>query len=316
MAVALATTILVLSMTGPQTSRSLALSLKGLLLLDLPPGEALRQAAWAGLLAMAPLLGALLVTGVGAGLLQTGGLVSSSLLKPNLGKLNPIAGVARLFGPDNLMDAAKSIVKLGILGAVSWYALSGVLPGLAASVLWTPEAMLDQSLRHVLHLLLLLLAGQAGIGGLDLLWTRLRHLRSLRMSREEIRQEHKESEGDPHIKGKLKQMRLARSRRRMMAAVPDAMVVVTNPTHYAVALAYDQGQQAAPRVVAKGVDEVAARIRALAEKSGVPLVANPPLARILYKVDLDAEVPAEQFQAVAEIIAYVWRLKGRARPAP
>ena len=107
-------------------------------------------------------------------------------------------------------------------------------------------------------------------------------------------------------------MRMARARQRMMAAIPTATVVITNPTHYAVALAYDRGTQSAPRVVAKGMDEVAARIRALAAKHGVPVVPNPPLARILHKLELDAEVPAEHFQAVAEIIAYVWRLRGQA----
>ena len=110
-------------------------------------------------------------------------------------------------------------------------------------------------------------------------------------------------------------MRLARARKRMMAAVPKATVVITNPTHYAVALAYDRAKQSAPRVVAKGMDEVAARIRAVAAQHGVPTMANPPLARALHTLDLEAEVPAEHFQAVAEIIAYVWRLRGQARSA-
>ena len=132
------------------------------------------------------------------------------------------------------------------------------------------------------------------------------------MSREELRQESRDSEGDPRIKGKLKQLRLQRARRRMLATVAKATVVVTNPTHYAVALAYERGTASAPRVVAKGVDEIAARIREAAEAARVPLVANPPLARALYLVPLDAEVPAEHFKVVAEIIAYVWRLRGRA----
>jgi flagellar biosynthetic protein FlhB len=135
------------------------------------------------------------------------------------------------------------------------------------------------------------------------------------MTRQELREEVKESEGDPMIKGRIRSLRMARARRRMMAAVPKAAVVITNPTHYAVALAYDENSQAAPKVVAKGAEAVAARIRALAEESGVPLVSNPPLARALFKLELDTEIPAEHYQAVAEIIAYVWRLRGRAGAA-
>ena len=160
-----------------------------------------------------------------------------------------------------------------------------------------------------------MLAVQAVIVALDLFWVRLRHARALRMSREDIRQEQRETDGDPRVKGRLKQIRLQRGRKRMLAAVPKATVVLTNPTHYAVALVYDRARNAAPRVVAKGVDEMAARIRALAQESKVPLVANPPLARALYRVELDTEIPAEHYQAVAEIIAYVWRLRQRVREA-
>lgn len=315
MAAGLAATVLVLIMSAPHSGRQLARSLGALLSMDASPGQALRDAAWAGLVAIGPLVVAVMVASLAVGFFQTGGLVSFVLLKPSFAKLNPLSGFARLFGMNNLVEGAKSVVKLGLLGFVAWQALASLLPVLPASIAWQPETMLDRMLRLVLHLFLSILAGQAAISGADLLWTRLRHARDLRMSKEEVRQENKDSEGDPHIKGRLKQMRLARTRKRMMAAVPKAMVVVTNPTHYAVALAYDTGQQAAPRVVAKGMDEVAARIRALAEQHGVPLVANPPLARALFRVELDAEIPAEQFQAVAEIIAYVWRLKGRLQPA-
>ena len=132
------------------------------------------------------------------------------------------------------------------------------------------------------------------------------------MSKEDIRQDAKDADGNPQIKQRLRQIRMARARKRMLAAVPTATVVVTNPTHYAIALAYDRTKAAAPRVVAKGMDEVAARIREVAAESRVPIVANPPLARALYTVELDGEIPAEHFRVVAEIIAYVWRLRGRA----
>jgi len=152
------------------------------------------------------------------------------------------------------------------------------------------------------------------IAGADLFWVRFSHGRKLRMTHQDIRDEIKETEGDPQIKARIRQIRLQRSRRRMLAAVAKATVVVTNPTHYAVALAYDRANSAAPRVVAKGVDSMAARIREMAETNKVPLVANPPLARALYLVDLDKDIPAEHFQAVAEIIAYVWRLGQGTRP--
>lgn len=183
---------------------------------------------------------------------------------------------------------------------------------MTASIMWQPETLLDRLTRDLIHLCVLVLACQAAITVLDLAWVRFRFAKRMRMTAQEIKEEHRDSEGDPRLKAKLRQMRMARARQRMMAAVPGATVVITNPTHYAVALAYDRGAQSAPRVVAKGMDEVAARIRAMATKHGVPLVANPPLARILHTLELDAEVPAEHFQAVAEIIAYVWRLRGQA----
>ena len=164
----------------------------------------------------------------------------------------------------------------------------------------------------MLHVILVVLPAQAAIAAVDFLWVSLRHARGLRMSRHDIIEEQKETEGDPRVKARLRQIRMARARRRMLAAVPKATVVITNPTHYAVALVYDRAKHAAPRVVAKGVDTLAARIREVAAENRVPLVANPPLARALYRVEVDADIPAEHFQAVAEIIAYVWRL-GRPR---
>ena len=135
------------------------------------------------------------------------------------------------------------------------------------------------------------------------------------MTRHDLREEQRETEGDPQIKARIRQLRNLRARRRMAAAVPKASVIITNPTHYAVALAYERGKHAAPRVVAKGVDEMAARIREIARANGVPMVANPPLARALHTVELDAEIPAEHFKAVAEILAYIWGLNRRVSQA-
>ncbi len=304
---------LVLVMAGPGLTRSLSAKLVHMLAMDAAPGAALQDAGWALLISTGPLIGAILLAGGAAVLLQTGGLVHSKALAPDLSRLNPKRGLSRVFGVNNLIETIKALAKIGVLAWAAWRALSDALPGAIASIMWPPERLMDRLTRDLIHLCVLVLACQTAITLLDVGWVRFRFAKKMRMTMQEIKEEHRDSEGDPHLKAKLRQMRLARSRKRMMAAVPTATVVVTNPTHYAVALAYDRDKQSAPRVVAKGMDEVAARIRALATEHKVPLVANPPLARALHTLDLEAEVPAEHFQAVAEIIAYVWRLRGQAQ---
>jgi flagellar biosynthetic protein FlhB len=197
---------------------------------------------------------------------------------------------------------------------VVWQVLAGDLPALTRLPFQDPRLLLAQAAPPVFHVLMVVLIAQAFITGLDVFLVRMRHARQLRMSRQDLRDEQKETDGDPKIKARIRQIRMQRARKRMMAAVPKATVVITNPTHYAVALAYDRAKNAAPRVVAKGVDSMAARIREVAEVNRVPLVANPPLARALYQVEVDRDIPAEHYQAVAEIIAYVWRLGQRNRP--
>jgi flagellar biosynthetic protein FlhB len=155
------------------------------------------------------------------------------------------------------------------------------------------------------------------IAALDYLYQRFEFTKSMRMSRQELKDELKQTEGDPHVKARLRQIRMERARRRMMAAVPDADVVITNPTHFAVALVYDMETMAAPRLVAKGTDRIALRIREVAEEHDVPVVENPPLARALHAgVELDAEVSPEHYKAVAEVIGYVMRLRGERPPVP
>lgn len=246
-----------------------------------------------------------------AHLLQTGMLVSAAHLKPQWARISPLAGLKRLVSPETLMQFAKSILKLAVLGVVVWHVLAGDLPRLAASAAWPPEGLLAAAAGPFAKVLAATLAVLAVITAIDILFTRLRHVRQLRMSRHDLREEMKEAEGDPHLKARVRRIRQERARRRMMADVKTAAVVVTNPTHFAVALAYDRGKDAAPRVVAKGADAVAARIRAEAEAHGVPLYSNPPLARALFTIELGQAVPAEHYQAVAEVIAYVWGLRGR-----
>jgi flagellar biosynthetic protein FlhB len=247
-----------------------------------------------------------------AHLLQTGLLVSAAQMRPQLSRISPAAGLKRLVSPEALVGFLKNLMKLVVLGLIVWHVLAGDLARLAAAAAMPPEAILNGAHGPFLRVVAAVLAALAVLTVLDLLWTRLRFTRQMRMSRQDLREEHKEAEGDPHLKAKLRRIREQRARQRMMAAVKNAAVVVTNPTHYAVALAYDRAKDSAPRVVAKGVDAVAARIRAEADKHRVPQYRNPPLARALFTVELGRAVPADQYQAVAEVIAYVWRLKSRA----
>jgi flagellar biosynthesis protein FlhB len=261
--------------------------------------------------ALTPLLLAVGVAGAGAVLLQTGFIPRWQALQPDLARLSPRAGLRRLLGSDGWIELGKSLLRLGLGGAAVWLAVRPELRGLLLQPARDPHALGPAVLHALLRLLLSVLAVVAVLALADIALVRFRHAQQLRMSRQDIREEVKENEGDPQIKARVRQIRQQRARRRMLAAVPKATVVVTNPTHYAVALAYEQGRQAAPRVVAKGVDTVAARIREVASAHRVPLVSNPPLARALYQVPLDTEIPPEHFQAVAELIAYVWRLNQR-----
>ncbi|MEI6161005.1 MAG: flagellar type III secretion system protein FlhB [Roseococcus sp.] len=256
-----------------------------------------------------PVAAAAALGAIAATLAQTRGAISLSGLTPSLSKLSPLAGFGRLFGSEGLLEFGRSVVKIAIVAGALWY-VAADLPGLSVLLAAPPAELFQAAGRGVLRLLAATLAAFALLVVLDLILVRFRHLERLRMSRQELKEEHKESEGDPIIKGRLRQLRDAAGRRRMMAAVPRATVVITNPTHYAVALLYEPGQAAAPKVVAKGVDAMAARIREVARQAGVPVMPDPPLARALYRVELDDEIPAEHWDAAAKIIAYVMRLRG------
>ncbi len=264
------------------------------------------------LLGVLPAACAALAGYAAATLLQSGMLLHVAALQPDLSRLSPLAGLKRLLGPQALVQLARAVAKIAVLGLGLALVLRALLPALPATPFTAPSGVMALLLAHGRHMVLLLLGGQAIIAGADVWWERLRHTRRLRMSFQEMRDEHKDSDGNPQIKHRLRQLARSRAGRRMMQAVPKAAVVITNPTHYAVALTYERGGQGAPRLVAKGADDVAAKIRELARSHRVPIVANPPLARALYRVEIDTEIPAEHFRAVAEIIAYVWRMRAQA----
>jgi flagellar biosynthetic protein FlhB len=247
-----------------------------------------------------------------ATVLQTQFLYRPSALQPDLSRISPLAGIKRIFSAQTIVSLLKSLAKLVVFVVCLWIALGNLLPSLRTAPYRQSSALSAAVLRQGAHLAMMLLGAQAVIAAADVLWERMSLARKLRMTRQEQKDEHKESDGNPHVKAKLRQLARAMAKRRMMKSVPKAAVVLTNPTHYAVALNYERGSAGAPKVVAKGADEVAERIRELAREHRVPIIANPPLARALFRVEIDTEIPAEHFKAVAEIIAYVWRLRGRA----
>jgi flagellar biosynthetic protein FlhB len=275
------------------------------------PGLVIQSLVWTGAKLALPLIFFLAAAGVFATLLQTGFALRYTAILPDLGRLSLLAGWRRLFGVQGGIRAAKDAVKLLVLGLAFFSVYRHALAALGAALYWDPPALAAALGAALRRLLLVMALGQAMIAGADVLVVRFRFLRGLRMSRHEIKQEFKELEGNPQVKGRLRQLRRQRARRRMMAAVRKATLVVTNPTHYAVALRYDRARDAAPLVVAKGVDALAARIREEARAHRVPVLQNPPLARALYEVPLETPIPPEHYQAVAELIAYVWRLPGR-----
>jgi len=272
--------------------------------------RALRGLAEQALWALLPLFLVMLVAALVAPSLLGGLVVSGKSLQPQLARLNPTKGLKRIFSSQALAELAKVIAKAVLVGAVGiWFLRSHTGEFLA---------LMNQSVDNALANALRLAATACGLMVLTLLVVILidvpyqlwHHAKKLRMSREEIRREHKETEGDPHVKGKIRAQQQAAARRRMMSKVPDADVIVTNPTHYAVALRYDQARMAAPVVVAKGADAVAARIRELGASHNVPQLAAPPLARALYHhVDLDQEIPAELYTAVAEVMVWAFAIR-------
>ncbi len=255
----------------------------------------------------------LMAAGILGTLGQKGWHVSWQLIQPKFSKINPISGLANLFTVTKLVELAKSLAKLAVVGGIAFMALQPML--LAIERFIGIDMML--LVREMDGLTFRLLAGVLSIltliAAADLFWQRQQHSKKMKMTKQEVKDEHKQQEGDPHVKGRIRQLRFERARKRMMAAVPSADVVVTNPTHFAVALKYDPQAMDAPVLVAKGADNVAFKIREIAEENDIPVLENPPLARALYAAcDIDEEVPSEHYRAVAEVITYVFKLKGRA----
>lgn len=243
---------------------------------------------------------------------QVGPLFAPEIIQMKLDKISPMAGFKRLFSARSLVEFAKGIVKITLIGTVGVIILYPYFDKFEHLIGLPMEALLLEIQTLIVRLMIGVLVVLMVLAAVDLVYQRNEHSKKMRMSKQEIKDEYKQSEGDPHIKGRLRQLRAEKARQRMMQAVPTADVVITNPTHYSIALKYDPKTMEAPVCVAKGVDEVALRIREIAKEHDIILYENRPLARSLYDtVDVDEMIPPEQYKAVAEVISYVFKVKGR-----
>ncbi len=275
--------------------------------LDGQGGVAVLEAAAS---AAAPILLAVFAAAAVAGffgnVIQHGFLWSPEKLKPDFKKVDPLQGFKRVFGPDGLVQFLKSLLKIGAVALISWWALQPRLAEIAQMSALSPSAILPITGEILRALFIAVIALMTVTAGVDWIWQRFRFMDRMKMSKEELKQEYKTTEGDPLVKAKLKQLRAEKARRRMMQNVPKATVVITNPTHYAVALKYEMGQATPPQCVAKGLDALALKIREVAGEHGVPIVEDPPLARALYAaIDVDEIIPEAHYAAVAKIIGFV-----------
>ena len=262
--------------------------------------------------ALLPLLGVILLAGAIASVSQFGLLFSTKALEFKWERLDLVKGLKRLVNVDKLVELAKAALKIGLLVVTLWWALGsrlGQVFALHDAPVFEGLALGTELTKQVVMVALVILLL---ITVLDVVWVRHRHEKKLRMTKQEVRDELRQREGSPEVRSRMRRMQRELTRQRMIAEVGQADVVITNPTHYAVALRYVQNEMAAPRVVAKGRNYVARRIREVAEAAGVPIVENPPIARVLYRtVKIGREVPESLFQAVAEILAYVYRIDPR-----
>lgn len=262
------------------------------------------------MLALMPLIVGVVVVALVAPVMLGGLVFSTKSLAFKPDKLNPLPGIKRMFSAQTVAELLKAVMKSLLMGSMAGLFLWLHWPVMMRLISESPLVAMGNALNLVGFCALLVVLAIVPMVGFDVFWQIYSHLKKLRMSRQDIRDEFKQSEGDPHVKGRIRQMQRAAARRRMMADVPKADVIVNNPTHYSVALQYDENKMSAPRVVAKGAGLVALRIRELGEENRVPMLEAPPLARALYRhADVGQQIPGQLYAAVAEVLAWVWQLK-------
>lgn len=271
---------------------------------------------WTGMkelaIIVAPIFLGIMAAGVAVNVGQVGFRVTPKVAYPKLSRLNPIQGLQRLFSMRSFVELAKSVLKLAVIGGVVYLTVAsqyGHIYNLSRIPIESLGAIVGNTL---VRLFLVVALSLILIGILDYIYNRYEFEKSLKMTKEEVKEEARQMEGDPKVKGKIREIMFKKSYRRMMQKVPEADVVIANPIHLAVALKYDRAKRSAPVVVAKGARRAAERIKELAQEHDIPIVENPPLARMLYKtVEIGQEIPVELYKAVAEVLAYVYRLKRR-----
>ena len=259
--------------------------------------------------ALGPLLVAVLVTAFGINVAQVGLQIAPAAMAPKLSKLNPITGMKKFFQKKAFFELAKNVAKIGVIGLISYLTISTMIGGLTAVPLLTLPTILAVGQASFIELMAKLLGFMFLLAIIDWIWQKRQFEDSIKMSKHEIKQENKDIEGDPQIKARIRGLQMEMARKRMLVDVPTADVVVTNPTHYAVALKYEAGA-VAPKVVAKGTDNLADVIKKIARKARVPVIENRTLARALYRqVNLGDLIPDSLYKAAAEVLAYVYRLR-------
>ncbi|MBF0357111.1 MAG: flagellar biosynthesis protein FlhB [Magnetococcales bacterium] len=259
---------------------------------------------------LAPFFALFVIFAIFSGIIQHGFLISMESLQPKFSKLNPISGFKRLFSMKSIVELFKSIFKMSLISFVVYWALkdsSDRILGLAGTNI---DFFVESMAFDIMEVMSIVTLAFLGMALLDFIYQKYEHNKGLKMTKQEVKDEQKQMEGDPLIKGRIRQIQREMAQRRMMEEVPKADVIITNPTHYAVALQYKQGEMQAPKLVAKGKGLIAKKIRDVAKEHDVIIVQNPPLTRTIYKeVEVDQTIPANLFKAVAEVLAYVFNLK-------
>ena len=264
------------------------------------------------LIFLGPLLFIVVILPIFSSFAQQGQFVfSMEQITPKLSRISLQSGFKRLFSFKSVLELIKSLLKISVIGFFIYLIIKSDIKALSLYQDLNISQILDKIATIVRHVLIFVIIVMAAIAGLDYGYQRYEYFKSLKMSKYEMKQEFKDTEGNPQIKQKIKSMQISKSRTRMMANVPKADVIITNPTHFAVALSYDPNKGYAPIVTAKGQDTIAAEIKKLAQQHDIPIVENKPLAQALYKVNLDEPIPKEHFEAVAKIISYVYQLKNK-----
>jgi len=260
--------------------------------------------------ALLPLIAGVVIIALFSPILLGGLVFSGKSIQFKFSKLNPLTGIARLFSAQVGAELVKAVLKSLLMGSTAGAYLWHKWPEIMRLISESPITAMSNALNIAGMCALMVVISIIPMVGFDVIWQLYSHFKKLRMSRQDIRDEYKESEGDPHVKGRLRQMQRAAARSRMMADVPKADVIVNNPTHYSVALQYDENKMSAPKVVAKGAGLVALRIREIGEENRIPMLEAPPLARALYRhAEIGQQIPGQLYAAVAEVLAWVWQLK-------